>query len=269
MASPLRLGTVPYLAARPCLGGLDDDPRFALVRATPAELVDSLRAGDFDAALVSSIEAFQRPGYRFVPSVAIAADGDVRSVLLFARRPVARCRTLALDPASRTGAALARIAIHAVAGEAPRCIEVSRGADPAGAGADAWLRIGDAALREGRARRGSEVEVVDLAALWKSITGLPFVFALWLVGPGAPVRPEHAAALRAARDRGCAERPRLARAAAAELGMPEEEVRSYLVDACRYDLDAPGMREGLAELGRRARALGLAPLGITDPLAVI
>lgn len=262
---PLRLGTVPYLAARPCLDGLDDDPRFHVARATPAELVERLRAGDVDAALVSSIEAFRRPGYRYAPSVAIVGDGEVRSVLLFARRPLDACATLALDPASRSGAALAQVCIAAAAGRAPRVVEVPAGEDPSRADADAYLRIGDAALR---AASAGEPGARDLASLWKELTGLPFVFAVWLARPGAAIAGEHVEALVAARDRGLKDRPRLAREASASLGIGEAALRSYLLDACRYDLGAAGVMDGWLEFRRRAAALGLcdgslaaAPLG--------
>ena len=254
-AAPLRLGAPPYLAARPCIEGLGDDPQFSLSLGTPAELIDRLRAGELDAALVSSIEGFRRPGYRYVPPVAIAADGDVRSVLLLSRKPLAECAALALDPASRSGAALAQVVLRAELGRPIEVIELSLGSDPSRAGADCWVRIGDAAIREARA---GGARVHDLAALWKRQTGLPFVFAVWLVRPNVGITAAHASALRAARDRGVARAASLAREAARALELPEELLRSYLTDACRYDLDAPGMREGLAEFHRRAAALGLA-----------
>jgi chorismate dehydratase len=258
----VRIGGVPYLAGRPCIEGLDRDPRFDLTVAPPAELVAQLRGGALDAALVSSIEAFRRPGYRYVPSVGIVADGEVRSVLLFARRELAACATLALDPASRSGAALAQVCLAEERGSPVRIVEVQAGADPARAGADVYLRIGDAALRALAAR---EAEPHDLATLWKRRTGLPFVFAVWLVRPDARLGPEHVAAIVAARDRGVARRGDLARAGAAELGLPEPFVHSYLTEACRYDLDAPGAMDGWREFRRRAAALGLCDESFAPP----
>jgi len=214
---------------------------------------------------VSSIEAFRRPAYRYVPSVAIVGDGEVRSVLLVARRPLAEVRSVALDPASRTGAALALVCLETFAGRAPATVDVGQGDDPRDAGADAYVRIGDAALREWSAGAPG---VHDLATLWRRITGLPFVFALWLVRPGAVVAGEHATALVAARDRGVARRAELAREAARRLGIREEIVRSYLVDACRYALDERALA-GLAEFHRRAGALGLADPSLRPaPLAI-
>src|ERR1035438_660532 len=50
---------------------------------------------------------------------------------------------------------------------------------------DAALMIGDMAMRA----RGQGLFVLDLAEEWHSWTGLPFVFALWLVRRDAPELP--------------------------------------------------------------------------------
>jgi chorismate dehydratase len=263
-AAVLRLGAPQYLAARPCLEGLDDDPRFKLERATPAALIDMLHSGAVDAALVSSIEAFRRPGYRYVPSVGIVALRRVMSVLLFAREPLEQCTSVALDPASRAGAALAQIVLSERGRGRVRVVEVRPGADPAEAGTDCWVRIGDAALKEGHAARGARA--IDLAESWFSLTGLPFVFALWLVRKDVLFTSEDARSLVRARDRGVERSDAIARGAARELGLPEDFLRDYLGGACHYSLETPGVAEGLREFHRRAAALGLADPSI-EPAA--
>src|SRR5262245_30857399 len=107
MPSRLRVGTVPYLVARPLDLGLASEPGIELVRAVPAELVAGLRDGTLDVALSSSIELFRRPGYRYLDGLAVAGRGRVSSVQLFLRRTLADVRRVALDPASRTSAVLA------------------------------------------------------------------------------------------------------------------------------------------------------------------
>ncbi len=78
--------------------------------------------------------------------------------------------------------------------------------------ADAALVIGDNALAIDAAAYG--VTKIDLGAEWKALTGLPFVYAAWTGRPGAASR-EHCEALQAARDRGVAAAPEIARAAGA------------------------------------------------------
>jgi chorismate dehydratase len=67
-------------------------------------------------------------------------------------------------------------------GQELRFVDVPAGADPREAGTDAWLRIGDAALREHHRRAG--LPVFNPAQEWSRRSGLPFVFALWIVRPG-------------------------------------------------------------------------------------
>jgi len=261
----LRLGAVPYLAGRPCVEGLDLSPLFDVVRATPAELIARLRDGEIDVALCSSIEGFRRAGYQYIPGICIGAEREVRSVLLFTRMPLEECTTLALDPASRSGAALAQIVLRGLGAPVVRAIETSPGGDPSRSGAHAYIRIGDAALRHAAQLRSApelDVEVMDLAALWRRLTGLPTVFALWLVRPGAVVTRDHVEALRAARDLGIRNISQIALEGERALGLPAAFLESYLRDACRYDLDAPGYVDSLAEFGRRAAELGLAEDGV-------
>ncbi|MBI3820594.1 MAG: menaquinone biosynthesis protein [Planctomycetes bacterium] len=263
--APLRLGIVRYLAGRPCVEGLDADPRFSVTRDEPAVLVELLRKGEIDCALVSSIEAFRRPGYRYVPGIAIAAERRVRSVLIIGLEKIENCKSIALDPASRTGAALARICIHANGGGNVKFHDVPFGSELALAGTDAWVRIGDAALVEAARMRETPdggLYIYDLAEMWRGITNLPFVFALWLVRPGVAWRGEYTDALTAARDRGIAASERLAAEYSNSLAIPADSLLEYLTESCCYDLTRAGMLESLLEFQRRAAALGLADGGL-------
>jgi chorismate dehydratase len=62
--------------------------------------------------------------------------------------------------------------------------------------ADAELLIGDQAIRF-RQEHEDDFEFWDLGEQWKLLTGLPFVFALWLIRPGTPNPREIADQLRA------------------------------------------------------------------------
>lgn len=261
MTNPVRLGIVSYLAARPCVEGLDADSRFIVTKDAPAVLVDLLRRGELDCALVSSIEAFRAPGYRYVPGIGIASEREVRSVLLISTKEISEIRSVALDPASRAGAALSRICLRELASPAVQFVDGAFGRELEFYKTDAWVRIGDAALVESwkiMNNPDSGLFIYDLAALWRRQTGLPFVFALWLVRPRADWTPEHTRALREARMRGVAARRELAAEASRKLNIAEDYLYSYLEDYCSYDLTRPGMIEALGEFQRRASALGLA-----------
>lgn len=264
----LRVGSVPYLVGRPLDTGLGDEPGIALEHAVPAELVEGLRTGALDVALVSSIELFRRPGYRYLDGPVVAGRGIVSSVQLFLRRPVGDVRRIALDPASRTSAVLVRALEAEIGLAAPVYDELPTGVDPrAHDGADAWLRIGDDALVESVAE--PRLERVDPCAVWNRATGLPFVFACWIVAPGAPIDGRLGAFARA-REAGRVAAPRLAREHATRTGLSIEAVERYLLRECVYDV-AADLAPALDAFAERAAAVDQAdarlaprPLSVTD-----
>lgn len=261
-SAPLRVGSVPYLVGRPLDLGLERERGIAYERRVPAELVRGLRAGELDVALVSSIELFREPGYRYLDGVGVCGAGVVGSVQVFLRQPVERITSLALDPASRAAAALVQVLL---AERAPRVefVVVAPGADPREAGTDAWLRIGDAALREHW--REPELPVFNPSQEWARRTGLPFVFAVWIVRPDARIEP-HLGAFARARARGRAATAELAREASVAWELPLAPCARYLGEECLYE-PGPALHAALAEFQRAAARLGLARADLT-PTAI-
>ena len=255
---PLRVGSVPYLVGRPLDEGLRAEPGIELSHDVPAVLVERLRAGEVDVALVSSIELFRAPGYRYLDGLAVAGRGYVGSVQLFLDGParVEDVRTVALDPASRTARTLARVLLTA---DAPEFREVPQGEDPRAAGCDAWLRIGDVALREHLAEG---LPHWNPSQAWAEVTGLPFVFAPWIVRPGVDLAPHAEAFLRAA-EHGRARLRALADEAAAAWSLPAGDCRRYLAEECTYTLGEEEQRASLFEFRDRAAALGLCDGALT------
>jgi chorismate dehydratase len=250
--APLRVGSVPYLVGRPLDLGLEGRADIELTRAVPAELVEGLRAGRLDVALVSSIELFRRPGYGYLDGLAVLGDGPVSSVQLFLRRAPRDLRRVALDPASRTSAVLVRIVLAERFGVLPEFVETPPGRDPRAEDADAWLRIGDPALRERLLE--PELEALDPSSEWRELTGMPFPFACWIVAPGVRLGPT-GSAFHESRRVGAAAAADLARGAAREMGLPLEGMTRYLLEECRYD---PGQRlqPALERLRDLASAVG-------------
>jgi chorismate dehydratase len=251
----LRVGSVPYLVGRPLDLGLGDEPNISLQHAVPADLVRMLRAGELDVALVSSIELFRRPGYRFLPGVAVAGFGAVDSVQLFLRKPLQEVRCIALDPASRTAACLVQVLLSEGPGPTPEFIEVAPGDDPRAVEADGWLRIGDPALRETYV--SDPPLIFNPSKVWHQRTGLPFIFAPWIVASGVNMEP-HLAAFARARLRGQSSIERLAVEAASQWQLPLLECTRYLAEQCNYE---PGESMQAALYAFRDAA---APLGLCE-----
>jgi chorismate dehydratase len=252
--SSLRVSVVDFLNARPLTWGLlhEPPPGVEVLRDTPSACAARLAAGEVDAGLIPSIEYQRIPGLQAVPGLGIAASSEVRSVLLVSDVSRERIRSVSLDPASRTSAALTRILLKRVYGLDPEYREGGPGA-----GADARLIIGDPALKT---RLNGHV-VLDLAALWRSFSGHPFVFAFWAIrgrkgDPAASRTREVAAVLRRSWEAGRRQFDDIVRAEAAESGLSEAVVGDYLRHALHYELDA-GDLEGLRLFYRLAVEEGL------------
>ncbi len=252
----LRVGSVPYLVARPLDADLAGRAGIELVHDVPARLVEALRDGHLDVALVSSIELFRQPGYRYLDGPVIAGRGFVSSVQLFLERPLAELRTVVLDPASRTSQALVQIALAAArpGAEPLEFIEAPLGTHPGAVGGDAWLEIGDQALRDFLAPGAPEV--LNPAAIWASETGLPFVFALWIVGRGVELTPEQLEAFAAAPLNDLARRAHWAAEASRAWQLPLERCREYLERECVYEV-GDELTPSLTRFRDAAASLGL------------
>ncbi|MCC6672450.1 MAG: hypothetical protein IT458_15405 [Planctomycetes bacterium] len=230
-----RIGGVSFGVGDPLTAGLAQDPAVELVRAVPTALIRDLRAGILDAGLVSSIEAFRRPGYTALGELGVACRGAVRTVRAFRRRGVP-IRRVGIDSGSESSAALLRILL-ARRPDARDCVlePITPTEQPDRLPHDLVLLIGDTGLRADPGPR----EVWDLGEEWYAWTGLPFVFALWLIRPGVDPAPI-AAALRAGRAR------------ARTLPRPSTAPASI-----HHDL-GPADRQGLLRFHAEAAALGLA-----------
>ncbi|RKY22549.1 MAG: hypothetical protein DRQ55_00495 [Planctomycetota bacterium] len=261
-----RIGTVPYLNALPLVDGLADEPGIELLREVPSRLVRRLRRGELDAALVSSVELFRDPPLDWLDLAAITSDGPVQSILLFCRTQPAAVTSLALDRSSRSASAMAQVCLARFLGADVRRLEEAAPDTPVDQlDVDAVLRIGDPALSSDPAGR----RVIDLGAVWSEATGLPFVYAAWLLRPEA--RPADVEglerALLAARRRGLSRRGELARSFARAHDMDPERCARYLEQAIGFSLGARE-RQGLALFGRLAGELGLVDHGLLRPARV-
>lgn len=168
--APFRVGSVHYLNAVPLTRGLEDQILFA----APSQLAVKLRAGELDAALVSITEVLQHDTYDILDGVAIASLGEVQSVFLAHRVPLAEIREVYCDTASITGVSLLKVLL-AERGLKPKFCQLDNYANAPQR--DAVLLIGDRALDFLRANHPHQL--FDLGSAWYDLTKLPFVYAVW------------------------------------------------------------------------------------------
>jgi chorismate dehydratase len=181
----ITIGHIQYANCTPIFTALlRDHGHYAanMVGGVPAELNLKLRNGDIDVCPSSSIEYGKHPDKYFIlPDLSISSVGPVQSVLLFSRVPIEELngKSVGLTTDSDTSVNLLRILLARQCGFHNEFIRTGLPLREALGHFSALLLIGDAALRESMAAKG--VYVYDLGELWFRYTGLPFVFALWLV----------------------------------------------------------------------------------------
>jgi chorismate dehydratase len=250
----LRVGIVNFLNSKPLAWGFlkgHHADLFAPSYHPPALVARLLGQGNLDVGLIPSIEVQRIPGLKILPDLCVSATHEVRSVLLVSSVPAEKIRRVALDQNSRTSAALLRILMQerfhldpeylTERADVPRMLE----------DADAALVIGDPALKVDRER----YQVFDLAAEWKALTGLPFVFAVWAVRPEVEF-PDLSFYFKSSLRYGMSSLDTLVREAAAELSLDSAEVRAYLTENLAFFLRQDEIA-GLEEFYRRAHEYGL------------
>lgn len=250
----MRIGSVPYLNVKPLVDWFhtDEAPSEAeIVYAVPSALARMLRSGEIDVANCSIFEALQEPGLVIVPNISISADGEVKSVRLFCRKPIEQLKTVALDTSSLTSSALTRILLREMFGAAPEYVHCRPDLNAMLAEYDAGLIIGDLKLFDVE----PGVATYDLGLLWKQHTGLPFVYAAWQARTDSISR-ELVEALTAAKEWGMPRREQLAAHWAGEMALPESLCREYLLQIMDYDL-RPDQQKGLALFQERCFAHNL------------
>jgi chorismate dehydratase len=193
-AGLIRIGCVKYLNARPLIHGWPGE----VVFDHPSNLCQQLAEGMLDVALVSSFEFLRNPIYVLVDGVCVASHGPVHSVFLAHAGELAEIEEIEVDPASQTAVNLLRCLL-AEAGLKPRLVARTPLIQRAVTSRLAKFFIGDQAIRF-RERSAGALRFSDLGEEWEKVTGLPFVYALWLIRPEVPSPKPIADRLRACRD---------------------------------------------------------------------
>lgn len=235
----VRLGSVPYLNAKPLIAALEGE----VVLEVPARLAALFREGKVDAALIPLAAALQMPGAHILNGPCIAGDGEVWSVLIASREPYEEIRQVWLSEESVTSNCLTQVLLHG------RDVEFLRGEPPPDG---PRVLIGDTAIRFREAHRDAW-NYHDLGVLWKKATGLPFVYAVWCIQGNCPAEKALVDILLQAGAEGMRHCEELA---AQQKLLPPSLASEYLGGFIRYNMGA-GERQAIRTFAAKARELGL------------
>jgi chorismate dehydratase len=271
--SRLRVAAINFLNPAPLMWDFEHPPlsvslalRYQIDRMSPSDCAAALSSGQADIGLVPIAALATTPGLRILPGCTIASKHRVRSLILVRRasQSLAAVRSVAADAASRTTLAYARILFHKWGNPAIPFLPAAADLDSMLQKADAAILIGDPALfaleeRENRFERSREELVYhDLAEEWHSLTGLPFVSAVWGTACGGPLDESVASDFIQSRNHGLENIDALVAEWSARLPIPDQTIRAYLTTNIHYVLDEECI-EGMIGFFRMAAELGVLP----------
>src|ERR1700720_1552033 len=282
--SKLRISIVEYLNTAPLVWGFAEGPlegKYELSFTVPSQCAEALRRGDVDVAIIPSIEYQRMENVVVLPDIAVAAKGEVRSILVVSKRPIDMAKRIALDSSSRSSAALVRLLAAGYWGIRPEYVEAEPDPSEMIKEADAAVIIGDPALRvalkmEALAAKvaggGSSCQgdpeampvpgfetvfVYDVAYQWREMTGKPCVLAIWAARRDA-ITPEVVADFQESKRYGMERIREISEAASVKLDLPAKALERYLIDNIDFDLDEENL-DGLKLYYEKAAAAGLIP----------
>ncbi|MBI5099044.1 MAG: menaquinone biosynthesis protein [Nitrospirae bacterium] len=203
----LKIGRIPYANLFPIFYYLETEcnhSEYKFVKGVPAKLNKMLREGKLDISPSSSIEYLRNKNkYQILPWFSISSFGPIKSILLFSKRPIHELggKTIAVSSESETSTALLKIILKEFLSLKCKFKTINqRSVRNILSSFPAVLHIGDTAMREAKKlesgvrndtqnsklkTQNSKLYIYDLGELWFKYTGLPFVFALWIVSKKA------------------------------------------------------------------------------------
>ena len=177
-----KVSIVNYLNSAPFVLGLDraTDLGMEIHMDHPSESARKLLNGEVDIALAPVAIIPRLKDASIISDLCIGCNGPVKTVKLFADEPIQKVERIYLDYQSETSVRLTRILCRDHWKTTPELVNAFPGFQKEIYGSNAGLIIGDRAIRVlGRYRHE-----IDLGTEWKAMTGLPFVFAVWLSNIG-------------------------------------------------------------------------------------
>ena len=181
----LKISAVSYLNTIPFIHGLKQSELIKTIDLQldyPSICADKLINGTVDLALVPVAVIPKLKKAYIISDYCIGANGAVDTVCLYSDVPIEEIENIALDYQSRTSVALLKILLKEYWQLNPELKKANVGFEENIKGNHAALVIGDRAF----ALNTKHAYIYDLSAIWKKMTGLPFVFAAWVANTKLP-----------------------------------------------------------------------------------
>ena len=182
----LRVGKIPYLNSTLFYYGLESNPEtltnIDFVPMVPSQMTEAAGGEQIDAAPLPLVTTFDvADSYEPLGDMCIATTEKAGSILFFSKKPIEMLdhATIGITHETSTSERLLKVLFAQLYRVTPKSYVSIREPN------HGFLLIGDAALRN---RHGCEgyPYIADLGEVWHDRTGLPFVFAVWMVRKSLP-----------------------------------------------------------------------------------
>jgi chorismate dehydratase len=176
-AKAMNVAVVPFLNAQPLIWQLAKHHHVSQV--PPIEMAKQLKSGQIDVALAPIAAYFLDPSLIIVPVAAIGSNGPVKSVRILSNGSLKEVERLFVDSRSQTSVMLAKLILkkwYGVKNLEVVAINQKEFKPNQTKPWEATLQFGDSAL----IAAPTGMTVTDLGEEWKTRTGKPFVYAVWM-----------------------------------------------------------------------------------------
>ncbi len=232
-----KVALINYLNTAPFLEGMNTyhafENEFEIIKAVPSVCAQYFKNGDVDVAIVP-VGALDSIGeYQIVSDFCIGANAAVKTVAVFAQKPLEQIDCIYLDTDSRSSVKLLKILLAEFWHLSPalKSMQEFKGELLLN---EALLCIGDKTFP----MLNQYSYQYDLADAWNKYTGLPFVFALWV--QNGSLTPFQCQVFNKALTIGIDNRTSVA--AKMHLLHPEIDFQDYYFSCINYNLDTEKLK---------------------------
>jgi len=258
---PSRVGCVSYLNSKPLIENLQDHPGLWIHFDVPSKLIDSLLKNDVDIALCPVIDYFRHQSdLAVVPAGGICSAGQTFTVRLYSRTPLEKITRIHADVDSHTSIVLLQVLMDELFNIKPQLVPYDARQEIAEhhplIDAPAMLLIGDKVVTDGPSMLDYPHQL-DLGQAWNKLTGLPFVFAVWMARQKTPLG-DLPALLAKQRELNDPKRDEIARRYAPKHHWPEDLAVRYLCTLLHFKIGQAEI-SAMQLFAQKASRLGLVP----------
>lgn len=182
----IKVGAVSYLNTKPLLYGIERSlelmEQIELITDYPSKIAVMLLNEDIELGLVPVAVIPQLKEYYIVSDYCIGAENNVASVCLFSEVEIDKIEKILLDYQSKTSVALCKVLLKNHWKKNIQLEDANPDFTNDIKNTTAAVLIGDRALQQ----RKKSKYIYDFGGEWKTMTGLPFVFAAWIANKKLP-----------------------------------------------------------------------------------